>query len=87
MKPTPIFAATPQTVCGQFAHDPVVTPWGPKVSSSATRPPKPTLTNFGRYARYDSEQASELKDAASAAIFTEIGRGIDKRLWFVETSQ
>jgi starvation-inducible DNA-binding protein len=39
-----------------------------------------TLTNFGRYARYASAQASELKDAASAAIFTEIARGIDKRL-------
>jgi starvation-inducible DNA-binding protein len=46
-----------------------------------------TLTNFGRHARYASEQASELKDADTAAIFTEIGRGIDKWLWFVETSQ
>ena len=46
-----------------------------------------TLTNFGRHARYASEQASELKDADTAAIFTEIGRGIDKWIWFVETSQ
>jgi starvation-inducible DNA-binding protein len=46
-----------------------------------------TLTSFGRHARYASEQASELKDADTAAIFTEIGRGIDKWLWFVETSQ
>src|ERR1700693_1575207 len=46
-----------------------------------------TLTNFGRHARYASEQASELRDADTAAIFTEIGRGIDKWLWFVETSQ
>jgi starvation-inducible DNA-binding protein len=46
-----------------------------------------TLTDFGRHARYASAQASELKDAASAAIFTEIARGIDKWLWFVETSQ
>src|SRR5947209_17108148 len=46
-----------------------------------------TLTNFGRHARYASEQATELKDADTAAIFTEIARGIDKWLWFVETSQ
>jgi starvation-inducible DNA-binding protein len=46
-----------------------------------------TLTDFGRHVRYASEQATELKDADTAAIFTEIGRGIDKWLWFVETSQ
>jgi len=45
-----------------------------------------TLTDFGRHARYASAQASELQDADTAAIFTEIGRGIDKWLWFVETS-
>jgi len=46
-----------------------------------------TLTDFGRHVRYASEQASELKDVDTAAIFTEIARGIDKWLWFVETSQ
>jgi len=46
-----------------------------------------TLTDFGRHTRYASDQASELKDADTAAIFTEIARGIDKWLWFVETSQ
>ena len=46
-----------------------------------------TLTDFGRHTRYASAQASELLDADTAAIFTEIGRGIDKWLWFVETSQ
>ncbi|GAC1568651.1 MAG: DNA starvation/stationary phase protection protein Dps [Ktedonobacteraceae bacterium] len=46
-----------------------------------------TLTDFGRHARYASEQATELKDVDTAAIFTEIARGIDKWLWFVETSQ
>jgi starvation-inducible DNA-binding protein len=46
-----------------------------------------TLTDFGRHARYASAQASELMDADTAAIFTEIARGIDKWLWFVETSQ
>lgn len=46
-----------------------------------------TLTSFGRHARYTSEQARELKDADTADIFTEIARGTDKWLWFVETSQ
>src|ERR1700730_16514059 len=46
-----------------------------------------TLTDFGRHVRYASEQATELRDADTADIFTEIGRGIDKWLWFVETSQ
>ena len=46
-----------------------------------------TLTAFGRHARYASEQATELKDTDTADIFTEIARGIDKWLWFVETSQ
>ena len=31
--------------------------------------------------------AIDLLDADMAAILTEIGRGIDKWLWFVETSQ
>ena len=46
-----------------------------------------TLTDFGRHARYTSEQATELRDADTADMFTEIARGIDKWLWFVETSQ
>jgi starvation-inducible DNA-binding protein len=46
-----------------------------------------TLADFGRHARYASAQATELKDADTAAIFTEIARGTDKWLWFVETSQ
>jgi starvation-inducible DNA-binding protein len=46
-----------------------------------------TLTDFGRHTRYASVQATELQDADTAAIFTEIARGIDKWLWFVETSQ
>jgi starvation-inducible DNA-binding protein len=46
-----------------------------------------TLTNFGRHARYASEQATLLQDADTAAIFTEIARGIDTWLWFVQTSQ
>jgi starvation-inducible DNA-binding protein len=46
-----------------------------------------TLTAFGKHARYASAQATELQDADTADIFTEIARGIDKWLWFVETSQ
>jgi starvation-inducible DNA-binding protein len=46
-----------------------------------------TLTDFAKHVRYASEQATELKDADTADIFTEIARGIDKWLWFVETSQ
>jgi starvation-inducible DNA-binding protein len=46
-----------------------------------------TLAAFGRHVRYASEQALELKDADTADLFTEIARGIDKWLWFVETSQ
>jgi starvation-inducible DNA-binding protein len=46
-----------------------------------------TLAAFSKQARYASEQATELKDADTADIFTEIARGIDKWLWLVETSQ
>ena len=46
-----------------------------------------TLTNFGRHMRYASEQAAELQDADTAALFTEIARNMDTWLWFVQTSQ
>jgi starvation-inducible DNA-binding protein len=46
-----------------------------------------TLTDFGRHTRYASAQSTELQDADTAVIFTEIARGIDTWLWFVETSQ
>jgi starvation-inducible DNA-binding protein len=46
-----------------------------------------TLTAFGKHVRYASEQASELKDAGTADLFTDIARGIDKWLWFVEKSR
>ncbi len=45
------------------------------------------LTDFGRHARYASAQASELHDADTVSLLTEIGRGIDTWLWFVQTSQ
>ncbi|MFL5661826.1 MAG: DNA starvation/stationary phase protection protein Dps [Ktedonobacteraceae bacterium] len=46
-----------------------------------------SLIAFGKHVRYASEQARELKDADMAGLFTDIARGIDKWLWFVETSR
>ena len=42
------------------------------------------LAQFGRAARVGIEEMNELEDAGSADILTEISRGIDKWLWFVE---
>ncbi len=42
------------------------------------------LSTFGHEARQTIAQADELEDADTADFFTEISRGIDKWLWFVE---
>src|SRR5712691_387615 len=42
------------------------------------------LSTFGHEARNTIDQADDLDDANTADIFTEISRGIDKWLWFVE---
>lgn len=42
------------------------------------------LAAFGKITRSAIDKADELGDADSADIFTEISRGIDKDLWFVE---
>ena len=42
------------------------------------------LSNFGQEARATIDKASALGDADTADMFTEISRGIDKWLWFVE---
>ena len=42
------------------------------------------LSTFGREARNTISEADELNDADTADLFTEISRGIDKWLWFVE---
>ena len=42
------------------------------------------LSTFGQEARNTISEADELEDADTADLFTEISRGIDKWLWFVE---
>jgi starvation-inducible DNA-binding protein len=42
------------------------------------------LAAFGKAARKGIDQADELGDMDTADIFTEISRGVDKWLWFVE---
>jgi starvation-inducible DNA-binding protein len=42
------------------------------------------LAAFGKAARQAIEQANELGDLDTADLFTEVSRGIDKWLWFVE---
>jgi starvation-inducible DNA-binding protein len=42
------------------------------------------LSQFGRTVRIGIEEMNELEDADSADILTEISRGVDKWLWFVE---
>ena len=42
------------------------------------------LAAFGKSARKSINQADELGDLGTADLFTEISRGIDKWLWFVE---
>jgi starvation-inducible DNA-binding protein len=45
------------------------------------------LSEFGRTARLGINEMNELDDADSADIQTEISRGVDKWLWFVEAHQ
>src|SRR3954468_14736076 len=42
------------------------------------------LAAFGAAARKGIDQANELGDLDTAGLFTEVSRGIDKWLWFVE---
>ncbi len=45
------------------------------------------LSAFGRAARITIEEMNELEDADSADLLTEVSRGVDKWLWFVEAHQ
>ena len=42
------------------------------------------LSTFGQAARSTIEEANAFDDAATADLFTEISRGLDQWLWFVE---
>ena len=42
------------------------------------------LATFGQEARATIEEANALADADTADLFTEVSRGVDKWLWFVE---
>jgi len=45
------------------------------------------LATFGRLTRIGIEEMSTLEDADSADVLTEVSRGLDKWLWFVEAHQ
>ena len=45
------------------------------------------LAAFGRTVRVGIEEMNDLEDAGSADILTEISRGVEKWLWFVEAHQ
>jgi starvation-inducible DNA-binding protein len=45
------------------------------------------LAVFGKSARKAIDQSGDLKDMDTADLFTEVSRGIDKWLWFVEAHQ
>ena len=42
------------------------------------------LATFGTQIRRNIDDAANLQDADTADLFTEISRGVDKHLWFVE---
>jgi starvation-inducible DNA-binding protein len=45
------------------------------------------LSEFGRTTRLGIDEMNDLEDADSADILTEISRGVDQWLWFVEAHQ
>jgi starvation-inducible DNA-binding protein len=73
---------TAQAVAGRSSLD-----GSGRVNASYYEALATTLAEFGRHTRYASAQASELMDADTAALLTQIARGSDRWLWFVKTSQ
>jgi starvation-inducible DNA-binding protein len=45
------------------------------------------LAVFGKAVRQGIDEANQVNDADTADLFTEVSRGIDKWLWFVEAHQ
>jgi len=45
------------------------------------------LAAFGKVSRKAISEANDLGDLDTADLFTEVSRGIDKWLWFVEAHQ
>lgn len=45
------------------------------------------LAAFGRAVRIAIEEMNELEDASTADMLTDVARGVDKWLWFVEAHQ
>jgi starvation-inducible DNA-binding protein len=43
------------------------------------------LAAFGQSVREAIDQAAKFGDASTADLFTEVSRGIDQQLWFVES--
>ncbi len=64
----------------ELAEYPVAISEGPAHVEAVAR----ALSTFGSEVRNMICEANELEDAGTADIFTEISRGIDKMLWFVE---
>lgn len=44
-----------------------------------------SMATVGKATRSGISQAAEIGDAGTADLFTEVSRGIDKKLWFVES--
>jgi starvation-inducible DNA-binding protein len=59
---------------------PLVTSTGPQHLETLSA----ALAGFARTVRLGIEEMSELGDADSADIMTQISRGLDKALWFME---
>jgi starvation-inducible DNA-binding protein len=80
-----IAEGTARTVAERSTLDvyPLVTSSGPEHVEALSR----ALAGFARTVRLGIEEMNELGDADGADILTQISRGIDKWLWFVEAHQ